>query len=92
MDLLFTSWSSVCRALEELQQLEVEKALVLTNQGRVMLRQEKSEKFTRGQVISADLSQSVVVVCRVLLPRVVPPHGEQVFASNFFFSRKITCC
>lgn len=72
------SCSFVCRALEESQQLEVEKALVLTNQGRVMVRQEKTEKFTRGQVTSADLAQSVVAVCRVLLPRVVPTHAKQV--------------
>ncbi|XP_011610045.2 midasin isoform X2 [Takifugu rubripes] len=64
-------------ALEELQQLEVEKALVLTNQGSVTSRLEKTEKFTRGQVVSADLSQNVVAVCSVLLPRVLPRQAEQ---------------
>lgn len=79
---MFLPCSSVCRALEESQQLEVEKALVLTNQGRVMSRQEKTEKFTRGQVTSADLCQSVVAVCSVLLPTVVPTQAEQVFTCN----------
>lgn len=77
------SESSLCskyftRALEETQQLEVEKALVLTNQGSVMWRQEKANKFTRGQVVSEDLSQNVVAVCGVVLPRIVPRQTEQV--------------
>ncbi|XP_077950103.1 midasin isoform X1 [Gasterosteus aculeatus] len=65
------------KALEETQQLEVEKALVLTNQGSVMWRQEKANKFTRGQVVSEDLSQNVVAVCGVVLPRIVPRQTEQ---------------
>uniref|UniRef100_A0A3Q3JWH6 Midasin n=1 Tax=Monopterus albus TaxID=43700 RepID=A0A3Q3JWH6_MONAL len=64
-------------ALEETQQLEVEKALVLANQGSVMWRQEQVNKFTRGQVVSEDLSQNVVAVCGVVLPRRVPRHTEQ---------------
>ncbi|XP_044025553.1 midasin [Siniperca chuatsi] len=66
------------KALEENQQLEVEQALVLANQGSVMWRQEKANKFTRGQVISEDLSQNVVAVCGVVLPRIVPRHAEQM--------------
>ncbi|KAM3861280.1 midasin [Diretmus argenteus] len=65
------------RALEETQQLEVEKALVLANQGSVMWRQEKTNKFTRGQVVSEDLSQNVVAVCGVVLPRIAPRQTEQ---------------
>ncbi len=74
---------SLFRALEETQQLEVEKALVLTNQGSVMWRQEKTNKFTRGQVVSEDLSQNVVAVCGVVLPRIVPREAEQVCALWF---------
>ncbi|CAK6975580.1 Hypothetical predicted protein [Scomber scombrus] len=66
------------KALEETQQLEVEKALVLANQGSVMWRQEKANKFTRGQVVSEDLSHNVVAVCGVVLPRIVPRQTEQV--------------
>lgn len=66
------------RALEEAQQLEVEKALVLTNQGSVMWRQEKPSRFTRGQVISEDLCQNVVAVCGVVLPRTAPRKPDQV--------------
>lgn len=66
------------KALEETQQLEVEKALVLANQGSVMWRQEKANKFTRGQVVSEDLSQNVVAVCGVVLPRISPKQTEQV--------------
>lgn len=80
----------VCRALEESHQLEVEKALVLTNQGSVTSRLEKTEKFTKGQVVSADLSQNVVAVCSVLLPRVLPRQAEQVFTSHLLSYR--ICC
>ncbi|KAG7275416.1 hypothetical protein CRUP_030901 [Coryphaenoides rupestris] len=66
------------KALEETQQLEVEKALVLANQGSVMWRQEKANKYTRGQVVSEDLSQSVVAVCGVVLPRTSPRQTDQV--------------
>ncbi|XP_028858240.1 midasin [Denticeps clupeoides] len=58
------------KSLEEMQQLEVEKALVLANQGSVMWRKEKPNKFTRGQVVSEDLSRNVVAVCGVVLPRI----------------------
>ncbi|XP_064196020.1 midasin isoform X1 [Anguilla rostrata] len=57
------------KSLEEEQLLEVEKALVLANQGSVMWRQDKCNKFTRGQVVSEDLSQNVVAVCGVVLPK-----------------------
>ncbi|XP_023122208.2 midasin [Amphiprion ocellaris] len=66
------------KALEETQQLEVEKALVLANQGSVMWRQEKANKFTRGQVVSEDLSSNVVAVCGVILPRTAPRQPQQV--------------
>ncbi|XP_030578137.1 midasin [Archocentrus centrarchus] len=64
--------------LEETQQLEVEKALVLANQCSVTWCQEKANKFTRGQVVSEDLSQNVVAVCGVVLPRIVPRQPEQI--------------
>lgn len=76
------------RALEEAQQLEVEKALVLTNQGSVMWRQEKANKFTRGQVVSEDLSQNVVAVCGVVLPRMIPRQAEQVYACHLLCHTK----
>uniref|UniRef100_A0AAZ3S0A1 Midasin n=1 Tax=Oncorhynchus tshawytscha TaxID=74940 RepID=A0AAZ3S0A1_ONCTS len=66
------------KSLEETQQFEVEKALVLANQGTVMWHQEKGNKFTRGQVGSEDLSQTVVAVCGVVLPRIAPKQTEQV--------------
>ncbi|KAM9840331.1 midasin [Aulostomus maculatus] len=66
------------KALDETQQLEVERALVLANQGTVMWRQEKTNKFTRGQVVSEDLSQNVVAVCGVVLPRIVPRQAEKM--------------
>ncbi|KAK6297294.1 hypothetical protein J4Q44_G00318770 [Coregonus suidteri] len=65
------------KSLEETQQFEVEKALVLANQGTVMWHQEKGNKFTRGQVVSEDLSQTVVAVCGVVLPRIAPKQTEQ---------------
>ncbi|KAM4522940.1 midasin [Odontesthes bonariensis] len=64
-------------ALEQSQKMEAERALVLANQGSVMWRQEVGNKFTRGQVVSEDLSQNVVAVCGVVLPRMVPRQPEQ---------------
>ncbi|KAI1897419.1 hypothetical protein AGOR_G00083100 [Albula goreensis] len=64
------------KSLEEEQLLEVEKALVLANQGSVMWRQDKGNKFTRGQVVSEDLSQNVVAVCGVVLPKNMPKPQE----------------
>lgn len=67
------------RALEESQQVEVERALVLTNQRSVKWHQELAQKFTRGQVVSEDLSQNVVAVCGVILPKMVlRQQAEQV--------------
>ncbi|KAJ8409756.1 hypothetical protein AAFF_G00218150 [Aldrovandia affinis] len=57
------------KSLEEEQLFEVERALVLANQGSVMWHQEKGNKFTRGQVVSQDLSRNVVAVCGVVLPK-----------------------
>uniref|UniRef100_A0A3B1KJ11 Uncharacterized protein n=1 Tax=Astyanax mexicanus TaxID=7994 RepID=A0A3B1KJ11_ASTMX len=54
-------------SLEEAQQLEVERALVLANQGSVMWRLERGNKFSKGQVVSEDLSQTVTAVCGVIL-------------------------
>uniref|UniRef100_A0A8B9KRB9 Midasin n=1 Tax=Astyanax mexicanus TaxID=7994 RepID=A0A8B9KRB9_ASTMX len=64
-------------SLEEAQQLEVERALVLANQGSVMWRLERGNKFSKGQVVSEDLSQTVTAVCGVILPRLTPRREEQ---------------
>uniref|UniRef100_M4AJ01 Midasin n=1 Tax=Xiphophorus maculatus TaxID=8083 RepID=M4AJ01_XIPMA len=70
-------------ALEESQQVEAERALVLTNQRSVKWHQELAQKFTRGQVVSEDLSQNVVAVCGVILPKMVPrQQAEQVKPSH----------
>ncbi|XP_041831629.1 LOW QUALITY PROTEIN: midasin [Melanotaenia boesemani] len=66
------------KALEEGQQMETERALVLANQGGVMWHQEMGKKSTRGQVVSEDLSLNVVAVCGVVLPRIGPRQAEQV--------------
>ncbi|KAM9355690.1 midasin [Pholidichthys leucotaenia] len=66
------------KTLEEAQQLEVEKALVLANQGSLMWGQEDSNnELTKGQVVSEDLSQNVVAVCGVVLPRIVHTQPKQ---------------
>uniref|UniRef100_A0AAR2K636 Midasin n=1 Tax=Pygocentrus nattereri TaxID=42514 RepID=A0AAR2K636_PYGNA len=69
-------------SLEEAQQLEVERALVLANQGSVMWRLERGNKYTKGQVVSEDLSQSVTAVCGVILPRLAPRQEEQKSLQN----------
>lgn len=66
------------RSLEETQQMEVETALVLANQRSVMWCQDQFNSFTRGHLVSEDLSKNVVTVCGVVLPRVVPSQSEPV--------------
>lgn len=58
--------------------METEKALVLANQSAVTWHQEAANKFTRGQVVSEDLSPNVVAVCGVVLPTVTPRQNNQV--------------
>ncbi|XP_054617732.1 midasin isoform X2 [Dunckerocampus dactyliophorus] len=65
-------------AFEETRQMEVERALVLANQGPAMWCKDKNKNYTQGQVVSEDLCQSVVAVCGVLLPRIVPEEAVQV--------------
>ncbi|KAF4092103.1 hypothetical protein AMELA_G00017110 [Ameiurus melas] len=65
------------KSLEEAQQLEVERALVLANQGSVMWQLEKGNKLTKGQMGSGDLSQGITAVCGVILARLTPRQEEQ---------------
>lgn len=70
------------KSLEEVQQLEVEKALVLANQGSAIWRKERVKKVTCGQVVTEDLTKSVTVVCGVILPRRTPRQDEQKCLRN----------
>ncbi|XP_016311670.1 midasin-like [Sinocyclocheilus anshuiensis] len=70
------------KSLEETQQLEVENALVLANQGSAIWRKERVNKVTRGQVVTEDLTQSVTVVCGVILPRQTLRQDEQTNLSS----------
>ncbi|XP_067273008.1 midasin [Pseudorasbora parva] len=70
------------KSLEETQQLEVEKALVLANQGSAIWRKDRVNKVTRGQVVTEDLTHSVTVVCGVILPRRTPRQDEQTSLRN----------
>lgn len=80
---MLSVFSTLCfhiiRSLEESQQLEVERALVLANQGSVMWQLEKGNNLTKGQMGSEDLSQCITAVCGVILPRLMPRQEEQVF-------------
>lgn len=69
------------KSLEETQQLEVEKALVLANQGSVIWWKERTSKATRGQLVTEDLTRSITMVCGVILPRRTPRQGEQTQTS-----------
>ncbi|RXM29707.1 Midasin [Acipenser ruthenus] len=64
-------------SLEEAQQLGVEKALILANPETTLWHCEKSVKYTRGQVVSGDLSRNVVAVCGVVLPKKQLPQQHQ---------------
>lgn len=69
----------IIRSLEETQQLEVDRALVLANQGSVMWQLEKENKLIKGQMGTEDLSQCITAVCGVILPRLTPRSDDQVF-------------
>uniref|UniRef100_A0A8C1W639 Midasin n=1 Tax=Cyprinus carpio TaxID=7962 RepID=A0A8C1W639_CYPCA len=69
-------------SLEETQLLEVEKALVLANQGSAVWRKERVNKVTRGQVVTEDLTRSVTVVCGVILPRRTPRLNNLVLVDS----------
>lgn len=43
-----------------------------------MWRKDKANRYTRGQVVSEDLSQNVVAVCGVVLPKMKQLHEEPV--------------
>ncbi|XP_072559009.1 midasin isoform X3 [Paramormyrops kingsleyae] len=70
------------KSLEEVGQLEVEKALVLANQASVEWCEDKLNRYTRGQVVSADLSRNAVAVCGVVLPRKTLKHQEPSFTKQ----------
>lgn len=74
----------IVRSLEETQQLEVERALVLANQGSVMWQLEKGNMLAKGQIESEDLSQCITAVCGVILPRLTPRPEEQVLVYILF--------
>ncbi|XP_049611993.1 midasin isoform X4 [Syngnathus scovelli] len=72
-------------AFEETQQTTVEKALVLANQPSTLWH--KENKSPLGQLISEDLSQNVVAICGIVLPRKAPKPSGQV--RTFYLSHKV---
>lgn len=66
------------RLLEDDMLLNVEKALVLANSKTGLWQKEKQQKYTQGHVLSGDLSESVVVVCGIVLPRNQLAQKDQV--------------
>uniref|UniRef100_UPI00398F5005 midasin isoform X2 n=1 Tax=Pristiophorus japonicus TaxID=55135 RepID=UPI00398F5005 len=57
--------------------LNVEKALVLANPKTILWQKEKQLKYTQGHIVSGDLSENVVAVCGVVLPRKQLIHQDQ---------------
>ncbi|XP_054829779.1 midasin [Eublepharis macularius] len=57
------------KLLEESRMQNVECALVLANTDTSFWNKEKELQYTRGEIVSADLSAKVVAVCGVVLPR-----------------------
>ncbi|KAM9495289.1 midasin [Clarias gariepinus] len=65
------------KSLEETQQLEIERALVLANQGSVMWRVEMENNLNKGWIGAEDLSPCITAVCGVILPRLTSRQEEQ---------------
>uniref|UniRef100_A0A8C0HJP3 Midasin n=1 Tax=Chelonoidis abingdonii TaxID=106734 RepID=A0A8C0HJP3_CHEAB len=57
------------KLLEESQMRNVESALVLANPDTSLWQREKGLQYTRGDIVSGDLSANVIAVCGVVLPR-----------------------
>ncbi|XP_069462584.1 midasin isoform X2 [Ambystoma mexicanum] len=68
------------KTLEELQTQNVEKALVLANPDKLVWHREKSVQYTQGQIVSGDLSDKVVAVCGVLLPKRAMPKDQDLIS------------
>ncbi|XP_072912476.1 midasin [Hemitrygon akajei] len=64
--------------LEDELLFNVEKALVLANVKTGLWQKEKQQKYTQGQILSGDLSENVVAVCGVVVPRNQPAQKGQV--------------
>ncbi|XP_028997386.1 midasin [Betta splendens] len=79
------------KSLEETQQMEVERALVLANQSSAMWCKEELNMFTRGQVVLEDLSKNVVTVCGVVLPSVVPRQAEPINQKDLVLVHSAFC-
>ncbi|XP_078398522.1 midasin [Cetorhinus maximus] len=57
--------------------LNVEKALILANSKMTMWQRAKQLTYTQGHIMSGDLSENVVAVCGVVLPRKQLIHPDQ---------------
>ncbi|XP_043542624.1 midasin isoform X1 [Chiloscyllium plagiosum] len=64
--------------LEEALSLNVEKALILANSKTALWQKTKPLKCTQGHIMSGDLSENVVPVCAVVLPRKHLIHQDQL--------------
>ncbi|XP_048386295.2 midasin [Stegostoma tigrinum] len=62
---------------EEALCLNVEKALILASSKTALWQKTKQLKYTQGHIMSADLSENVVAVCGVVLPRKQLIHQDQ---------------
>ncbi|XP_063299642.1 midasin [Pelobates fuscus] len=54
---------------DELHSQNIERSLLLANPETEMWHREKSQQYTKGQIVSSDLCSSVVSVCGVTLPK-----------------------
>ncbi|KAM8810105.1 midasin [Eudromia elegans] len=76
------------KLLEESQQQNVERALVLANPDSCFWRKEKGLQYTQGDIVSGDLSANVVAVCGIMLPRLQLLSEEQCGNSDFMFEQE----
>ncbi|XP_067882619.1 midasin [Heterodontus francisci] len=65
--------------------LNVEKALILTNSKTALWQKEKQLKCTQGHIMSRDLSENVVAVCGIVLPRKQFIHQDQCISKALVF-------
>ncbi|NP_001085623.1 midasin AAA ATPase 1 L homeolog [Xenopus laevis] len=55
--------------LDELQNQNLERGLLMANQERTMWQIKRCQQYTQGHIVSGDLCLSVVPVCGVILPK-----------------------
>ncbi|KAM4771043.1 midasin [Rhinophrynus dorsalis] len=68
--------------LDELQNQNIERGLLMANPERSLWHRKKSQQYTQGHIVSDDLCAHVVPVCGVILPKLQRDRHQEEPISN----------